>query len=105
MKELVNRRIWDKEHGVSYFCTICGQYRPEKDFYKDTKNKWGKSSRCKAHFTKRDKDEDKDNAHLKFTKVCEKDFIGARALLQKLGYNTTGSESVAEQFNKKHKLN
>lgn len=103
MKELLNRRIWDKEQGVSYFCTICGQYRPEKDFYKDAKNKWGKSSKCKRHYTKRDPDEDKENAHLKFSKVSEKDFVGARILLQKLGYDT--SKSVSEQFNKKHKLN
>ncbi len=48
-------------------------------------------------------DEDKENAHLKFSKVSEKDFVGARILLQKLGYDTT--KSVSEQFNKKHKLN
>jgi hypothetical protein len=103
MKDLINRRIWDKEYGVSYFCTICGQYRPEKDFYKDNKSSWGKSSRCKRHFTKKDKDDDGDNAHLKFSKISESDFIGARKLLQKLGYDT--SQNVAEQFNKKHKLN
>ena len=102
MKELLNRRIWDKEQGVSYFCTICGQYRPEKDFYKDKKNTWGKQTKCKRHYTKRDKDEDKDNSHLKFTRLNESDFVGARLLLQKLGYDTT--KDVSEQFNKKHKL-
>jgi len=74
-----------------------------KDFYKDNKSSWGKSSRCKRHFTKKDKDDDGDNAHLKFSKISESDFIGARKLLQKLGYDT--SQNVSEQFNKKHKLN
>lgn len=104
MKQFLNRRIWDKEKGVSYFCTICGQYRPEGDFYKSKKNTWGYETRCKRHFTKRDKDEDKDNSHLKFGRLDEKDFVGARKLLQQLGYNTTGDVSVHEQFKKRHKL-
>ena len=49
-----------------------------------------------------DKDEDKDNAHLKFGRLEEKDFIGARKLLQQLGYDTT--KDVHQQFKTKHKL-
>ena len=103
MKHLLNRRIWDKDKGVSYFCSICGQYKPEKDFYKSKRNSWGVETRCKIHFTKKDKDEDNDNSHLKFTRLEESDFIGARKLLQQLGYDT--SKDVHQQFKNKHKLN
>lgn len=104
MRELINKRIWDKENGVSYFCPICGQYKPEKEFYKDSKSKWGKSTKCRLHFTKREKDDKGENDHIKFSKVTERDFIGARKLLQKLGYQTTGDVTVHEQFKKRHNL-
>lgn len=104
MKEFLNRRIWDKDNGLSYFCTICGQYKPEKDFYKSKKLKWGVEHRCKIHFTKRDPDDDGENEHLKFNRLTEKDFEGARLLLQQLGYRTSGDESVYEQFINKHKI-
>lgn len=102
MKDLINRRIWDKDNGLSYFCSICGKYKPEKEFYNSKKHKWGKDPRCRLHFTKRDKDDDRKDNHLKFTRVTEQDFIGARELLQHLGYDT--SKDVHEQFKTKHKL-
>jgi hypothetical protein len=102
MKEFINRRIWDKNDGVSYFCSICGKYKPEKEFYKSKKNKWGVETRCRLHFTKRDKDDDRNDHHLKLSRVTEKDFIGARELLQQLGYDTT--KDVHQQFKNKHKL-
>lgn len=100
---LINRRIWDKVNGVSYFCPVCGQYKPEKEFYKRKNTKFGVEPRCRIHYSKKDKDEkDNENAHLKFGRVTEKDFVGARELLQKLGYDTT--KNVHEQFKKKFKL-
>ena len=103
MKEFINRRIWDKDEGLSYFCPVCGKYKPEKDFYKSKKNKWGVEARCKIHFTKADKIENQQNPHLKLSRVTEDDFIGARILLQKLGYDTT--KDIHEQFKKRHNLN
>ena len=102
MKEFINRRIWDKEEGLSYFCSICGKYKPEKDFYKRKNSKWGVESRCKIHFTKKGKLEDKEGDHLKFNRLTEQDFIGARNLLQKLGYDTT--KDVHKQFKERHNL-
>lgn len=104
MKEFINRRIWDKDKGLSYFCSTCGMYKPEKEFYNRKRSVWGKEPRCKIHFTKRDKDEDPSDVHLKLQRVRESDFVGARLLLQKLGYKTTGDESVHEQFKKRHNL-
>lgn len=106
MKELVNRRIWHAEWGLSYFCSICGEYLPEKNFYTSKRNKWGVETRCKLHFTKKDPDEDFDTTHLKFSKVTEKDFIGAREILKSLGYDTTDPHhSIHQQFMEKYKLN
>lgn len=105
MKEFdrfLNKRIWDKDRGVSYFCRICGTYKPEKDFYKRKGNKFGLENSCKLHHTKKDKEDDNENSHLKLNKVTEKDFVGARKLLQSLGYDTT--KSVHEQFKKKYNL-
>jgi hypothetical protein len=101
--KFLNRRIWDKDKGVSYFCPICGQYKPEKEFYKRKSSKWGVEPKCRLHYTKRDKNEkQEDDSHLKFSRVTEKDFVGARNLLQLLGYDTT--KDVHEQFKQKHKL-
>lgn len=102
MKEFINRRIWDKDNGLSYFCSICGMYKPEKEFYNRKNSTWGKEPRCKLHFTKRDKDDDRNDSHLKLQRVTKDDFIGARLLLQKLGYDT--SKDVHEQFKKRHNL-
>ena len=102
MKEFLNRRIWDKENGLSYFCSICGQYKPEKDFYRSKRSKWGVEPRCKLHFTKRDKDDDRQDSHLKFTRITEEDFIQARNLLQLLGYDT--NKDISKQFKIKHKI-
>lgn len=102
MDEYVNRRIWDKEKGLSYFCKICGQYKPEKDFYKSKRSKWGVEPRCKLHFTKRDEKDDPNDNHLKFQRLTEEDFKQARRLLKLIGYDT--SKNISEQFNKKHNI-
>lgn len=109
MDEFVNRRIWDKELGLCYFCTICGQYRPDKMFYRSKRTAWGKDTRCKLHYTKKEKD-DGTNNHLKLAKVKEEDFIGARELLKKLGYDTSAThnpihQQVIEKYNKLNKTN
>lgn len=101
MKEFINRRIWDKDAGLSYFCPICGKYKPEKEFYKRKSSKWGVERSCKIHFTKKGKDEDKGE-HLKFSRLTEDDFVGARQLLQKLGYDT--GKDIHTQFKNKHNL-
>jgi len=102
MKDFINRRIWDKDEGLSYFCTICGKYKPEKEFYNRKNSKFGKENRCKIHFTKRDRLEDREGQHLKFNRLTEQDFVEARNLLQKLGYDTT--KDVHKQFKERHNL-
>jgi hypothetical protein len=105
MDEFINRRIWDKENGLSYFCSICGKYKPEKDFYKSKRSMFGVETRCKLHFTKREKDSlPGEDSHLKFSRLTKKDFLGARDLLHLLGYDTNSDVSVHQQFLTKHNL-
>ena len=100
MDEYLKRRIWDKEKGVSYFCTICGEYKPESQFYKNKKTTWGIETRCKDHYIKKNK-EDNSNDHIRFTRLYEKDFQGAKEILQRMGYDTT--RNIHQQFMEKHK--
>lgn len=102
MEQFLNKRIWHKELGLCYFCPVCGKYKPEREFYNRKQGKWGKESRCKIHFTKNNKEEKTENDHIKFNKLTEQDFIGARKLLQRMGYDT--SKDVHEQFKKKWKI-
>ena len=105
MEKYLNRRIWDKDLGLCYFCTICGAYKPEKEFYKSKRTAWGKDTRCKIHTKNKEKD-DGTNNHLKLSKVKEEDFLGARELLKKLGYDTSHPTlSIHEQLINKHKKN
>lgn len=105
MKEFLNRRIWDAERGLCYFCTICGTYRPEDEFYKSKRTAWGKDTRCKLHFRNRIKDEG-GNDHLKLAKLKEEDFIGAKKLLKSLGYDTSDPDNpIHLQVANKYKLN
>lgn len=105
MKKYLNRRIWDVELGLCYFCTICGTYKPEKEFYKSKRTAWGKDTRCKLHFKNREKDDSK-NDHLKLSKVKEEDFAGAKQLLQLLGYDTSDPNNpIHQQVINKYKLN
>ena len=101
MDEFLKRRIWDKEKGVSYFCTICGEYKPENMFYKNKKTTWGVETKCKDHYLKKDKI-DPTNDHIKFTRLYDSDFEGAKKLLTDMGYDTT--KNVHDQFMKKYNL-
>lgn len=99
MKEYLDRRIWHKEHGVSYWCSICGEYKPESDFYKSKRTKWGVDRNCKEHY--RLGKEDRETAYLQFNNFKKSDFVNALALLQSLGYDT--SKNVHEQFMERYK--
>lgn len=101
MDERLNIRIWT-ENGVSYFCTGCGEYRPEKDFYKSKKHKWGIDSKCKIHYRKKGENDDIDTRYLKLNRIKQSDFDEVKEFLQRIGYDTT--KNIHEQFLIKHNL-
>ena len=83
--------------GWEFFCRICGDYQPESQFYKKKDSKWGLAHSCKIHSTRKG-DEDKDMEHIKFDPLKESDFVGAKKLLEALGYDTNSEKSVHQQF-------
>ena len=83
--------------GWEFFCRICGDYQPESQFYKKKDSKWGLAHSCKIHSTRKG-DDDKDMEHIKFDPLKESDFIGAKKLLQALGYDTESDIPIHEQF-------
>jgi len=99
MREYLDSRIWHKEYGLSYWCPICGEYKPESEFYKNNRTKWGVDRNCKDHYKKVNKDKETD--YLKFNNIKQTDFDSAIRLLQSLGYDT--KENVHQQFMEKHK--
>ena len=99
----LSRRILT-DSGWEFFCRICGQYKPETDFYNSTKTKWGIDTKCKEHYTRKESDDDGEMDYLKLNPIKESDFIETQKLLERLGYTFNGEESVHQQFMKKHKL-
>lgn len=99
MKEFLDRRIWHPEMGLSYWCSICGEYKAEADFYKSSRTKWGVDRNCKEHY--RNRDADKENKHLRFNNIQKSDFEGAVGILESLGYDMT--KNVHTQFVERHK--
>lgn len=103
-QQYLSRRILGDE-GFMYFCRICGQYKPENDFYKSKESIWGYDTKCKEHYTRKEKDEDDEMSYLKLNPLKEKDFVDTQIFLEKMGYNFNCGKTVHEQFVEKHKLN
>lgn len=99
LEKYLSRRIITEE-GMSYFCRICGTYKPEKDFYKRKGSKWGVDYKCKIHSTKKEPDDDGSMNHLKLDPLTEQDFIESGKLLQRMGYDIT--KNIHEQFLKRN---
>lgn len=103
--EYLNRRMLTDE-GWVYFCRICGEYKPEKEFYNRKDTKFGIETRCKIHFTKKDEGDDGKDNHLKLAPLTKEDFRGAQKLLEGLGYKFGKNEpTVHQQFLIKHNIN
>jgi hypothetical protein len=98
-------RRYLSEGGWMYFCRICGDYKPQTQFYKKKDTPFQIESRCKLHFQKAHKEDDTENTHLNLNPLSEKDFIETQKLLERLGYKFgPNQESVHIQFIKKYKI-
>jgi len=109
----LSRRMMTKD-GWVYFCTLCGDYRPESSFYKQNNypSRWGLKSSCKLHrepkqkdngLDKRLKDNKDDMAYFRLHNVTEKDFQETQRFLESIGYDfSPGADPVYVQFIKKH---
>jgi len=104
-QKYLSRRILG-DNGFEYFCRICGEYKPEVDFYKSKEGLWKIDTKCKIHYTRKNKEEDDGMEHLKLNPLKESDFIETQQLLERMGYRFDIEQSVHEQFmvKNKHKI-
>jgi len=100
-QQYLSRRMMSVD-GWTYFCTQCGTYKPEKDFYKRKDSIWGIDSSCKHHGQKLDIEPDKDMAYLKLNPLTEKDFIDTQQFLKKIGYCFGCGKTIHQQFMEKY---
>lgn len=101
-EQYLSRRILG-DNGFMYFCRICGEYKPESNFYKCKDSIWNLDTKCKIHYTRKEEDDD-DNSHLKLNPLKEQDFIDTQILLERMGYDFGCGLSVHQQFLIKHKI-
>jgi hypothetical protein len=100
----LNRRMIT-EHGMSYFCRICGTYKPETEFYTSKTGPFKIDTKCKEHYTRKEKDDSPEMEYLKLDTLKEIHFHQSQVLLQNLGYEFgPDKEPIHIQFNKKHNL-
>ncbi len=99
-----NRRLMTPD-GWVYFCKLCGDYKPESEFYKNKAGHFGITYKCKEHYKISKIKPDKSTEHLKLNKLTDEDFEQTQKVLERLGYEFgPNSLPVWQQFNKKHNL-
>jgi hypothetical protein len=100
----LKRRMW-REDGIYYFCTLCGDYKLETEFYNSKDTNFGKTYKCKLHYKKDQIKEEETNEYLRLSTLTDEDFAGAQRLLETLGYKFGADQlPVWKQFILKHKL-
>ena len=103
-EKYLSRRMWT-DNGVVYFCRICGEYLPEGNFYRKNDTPFKIDSRCKLHYSKKEKDDDGSMDYLKLNALTERDFMNTQKVLERMGYKFGNEQpSVHEQFMVKFKL-
>jgi len=103
-EKYLSRRMWT-EDGIVYFCRICGTYLPEDQFFRKNDTPFKVDSRCKIHYSKKEKDDDGDMDYFKLNSLTENDFINTQITLEKMGYKFgEGQPTVHQQFLTKYKL-
>lgn len=102
-EKYLHRRMLTDD-GWVYFCRICGEYKPESEFYKKTDGVFGMDYKCKEHYTRKEEDDDGEMDYFKLNPLRESDFEGTQRLLQAMGYKFgQGEKPVHEQLAEKYK--
>lgn len=91
------------ELGWTYFCRICGEYKPETEFYKSKTGPFRIDTKCKLHYSKKEPNDDGSMDYLKLDPLNDEDFYGAQIVLERLGYKFgMDTPPIHIQFNQKH---
>lgn len=103
---LLSRRFIGPNGSWYLFCRLCGEYKPETEFYNSKTGKFGKTYKCKQHYQKKTEEIDTEFNYLNLNPITDNDFIETEKVLQKLGYSIGPNElPIWKQFEIKHKLN
>jgi len=100
-EKYLSRRLLT-EQGWVYFCRICGEYKPENQFYKRSDTPYKIDSRCKEHYTRKNNDDDGEMDYLKLNPLTEDDFIETQRFLERIGYSYNSDKPIWKQFNERH---
>lgn len=106
MDQFIKRRYMDSNGNWNLFCTMCGTYLPEDNFYNSKDTPWGKTHKCKKHYKESKEPKDEEMDYIRLSPIKESDFEGVERLLKMLGYKIGPDElPVYRQFEIKHNLN
>jgi len=103
VQRLQKRRIMT-ESGWVYFCSQCGDYKSEEEFYKSKSTPFGLTYKCRLHF-KYDEPSDPKLDYLKLNPITDEDLEETEKVLNNMGYKTGPDElPIWRQFEIKHNL-
>jgi len=87
------------------FCRMCGDYKPEYEFYNSKDTPFGKTYKCKLHYQKDQPKSDPDTEYLKLSTITDDDLAQTELFLKTLGYTIGPNElPIWRQFEIKHKI-
>lgn len=105
LNSLQNRRFISVDGSWHLFCRLCGEYKPEEEFYNSKTGRFGKTYKCKLHYSKSDEPIDSEFNYLNLSPLTDKDFQDTENLLKRLGYKVGPNElPIWRQFEIKHNL-
>lgn len=88
------------------FCRLCGDYKPETEFYNSKDTPFGKTYKCKIHYQKDTVKPDSEMDYLKLNAIKDSDLEQTEVVLKNLGYKIgPGELPIWKQFEIKHKIN
>lgn len=102
----LKRRIMGADGNWHLFCRLCGEYKPETEFYNSKGTPFGKTYKCKIHYLKNTEEISNEFDYLKLNPITDKDFIETEKVLLTLGYKIgPGELPIWRQFELKHNIN
>ena len=105
INSLLHRRFIGPGGGWFLFCRLCGEYKPEVEFYNSKTGKFGKTYKCKLHYQKSNEPVDNEYKYLNLDPITDNDFLETENLLRILGYKIGPDElPIWRQFEIKHNL-
>ena len=105
MEKFLNRRMMGADGNWHLFCRMCGEYKPETEFYNSKDTPWGKTHKCKIHYKVEKEEVDEEMSYFRLSPITDSDFEGVERLLTMFGYKIGPDElPIWKQFEIKHNI-